>query len=600
MPDGVRIAADVWLGGNRCDRRPTILRQTRYFRSIRLRFPFSLAVANRPIDPSGLYSRQRRCFLKAGYAWVDVDVRGSGASTGTGISPWSRPEIDDAHRIVDWIVAQPWSDGNVGAMGISYDGTAAEMLLSRSHPAVKAVAPRFSCYNTFNDIAFPGGIPNTGFSKRWSKLNAALDANRLQDVAPRWFAPLTLVLTSGVSTVPGSEPLREQAVREHQHNFDVRQRSEQIIFADDDPDADQREPEDVYDEDGIRLRGSRLISPSSYRVAVMAGNAAIFGVSGWWDGAYARAAAQRFHATPTLGSRLLLGPWTHDGGWHIEHSNRAIKSRFDHNARLLRFFNEHLRGETSGLSGEPPVRYFTMIESKWKSAETWPPDGVCNRIFYLTADRQLRDQPAVQQQLLSYQQQPVGTGAWNRWSTQAELNGKVVYRDRRKLSNRMLTFRTHSLDRDCEVTGHGVVTLHVACTDHDPVVLVYLEDVDPSGKVLMVTEGGLRARHRRTLDDATLTSRIGLWQLGIPARSFMRIDDAPLQPVDQDSDVVPSQLAELQFDLLPTSYVFRSGHRLQISIATTDVDQFPNARSHTLWLAVGQPLASQVQLPIIA
>jgi len=111
----------------------------------------------------------------------------------------------------------------------------------------------------------------------------------------------------------------------------------------------------------------------------------------------------------------------------------TIKSRFDHDVRLLHFFDEHLRGENSGQSGEPPVRYFTMIESKWKSAETWLPDAVCNRTFYLTADRKLLDQPALQQQLLPYQQQPVGTGVRNRWSTQAELRGKVAYRDRRKL-----------------------------------------------------------------------------------------------------------------------------------------------------------------------
>ena len=160
MPAGVCIAVDVWLGGNR------------------------------------------------------GDVRGSGASTSTHIGPWPPPEIDDARSVVNRIIAQPWSDGNVVALGISCDGTAAEMLFSRSHPAVKAVAPRFSCYNTFKDIAFPGGIPNTGFSTKWSKLNAALDANRWQDVAPRWIAPLTRVLTSGISTVRGSERLREQAVRD--------------------------------------------------------------------------------------------------------------------------------------------------------------------------------------------------------------------------------------------------------------------------------------------------------------------------------------------------------------------------------------------------
>jgi len=138
-----------------------------------------------------------------------------------------------------------------------------------------------------------------------------LDANRLQDVAPRWIKPLTRILTSGVSAVLSSEALREQAVLEHLGNVDVPQRSEKITFADEDPEADQRAPEDRFDDDGVRLRGSRLISPSSYRTEILAGNAAIFGVSGWWDGAYARAAAQRFNAAPTQGSQLLLGPWTH-------------------------------------------------------------------------------------------------------------------------------------------------------------------------------------------------------------------------------------------------------------------------------------------------
>jgi putative CocE/NonD family hydrolase len=61
-------------------------------------------------------------FLAAGYAWVDVDVRGSGASGGVQTSLWSDAEVKDGAELVDWIIRQPWSSGVVGALGDSYDG----------------------------------------------------------------------------------------------------------------------------------------------------------------------------------------------------------------------------------------------------------------------------------------------------------------------------------------------------------------------------------------------------------------------------------------------------------------------------------------------
>jgi len=67
----------------------------------------------------------------------------------------------------------------------------------------------------------------------------------------------------------------------------------------------------------------------------------------------------------------------------------------------------------------------------------------------------------------------------------------------------------------------------------------------------------------------------------------MRIVDALLQLVEQDSDAVQSPLAELQSDLLATSYVFRSGHRRKMSLAMTDIDQFPSAHTTPRDLPLG-------------
>ena len=64
-----------------------------------------------------------RHFVPRGYALVVVDARGTGASFGTRDSfPQPRSERADYRVIADWIVAQPWSDGRIGATGISSRG----------------------------------------------------------------------------------------------------------------------------------------------------------------------------------------------------------------------------------------------------------------------------------------------------------------------------------------------------------------------------------------------------------------------------------------------------------------------------------------------
>jgi hypothetical protein len=85
--------------------RATILRQTRYARSLVPRGPLG-RLACAAIDHN---LHLRRAFLAAGFAWVDVDVRGSGASGGTQPFPWHPGEVADGAAVVDWIVAQPWS-----------------------------------------------------------------------------------------------------------------------------------------------------------------------------------------------------------------------------------------------------------------------------------------------------------------------------------------------------------------------------------------------------------------------------------------------------------------------------------------------------------
>ncbi len=173
MRDGVKIAITLYLPQDLPEgtKLPTILWQTRYWRAWKLRWPFSL-FADRTMEPVAE-------FVTRGYAWLSVDARGSGASFGNRPYPWSPDETRDGAELVDWILAQPWSNGKVGSYGTSYMGTTAEFLVVNQHPAVVAVAPRFSLFDGYADIAFPGGAPLAWFTENWGNYNRMLDGNEL-------------------------------------------------------------------------------------------------------------------------------------------------------------------------------------------------------------------------------------------------------------------------------------------------------------------------------------------------------------------------------------------------------------------------------------
>ena len=113
----------------------------------------------------------------AGYALVLVDARGSGASSGERPVEWSDAEVADMGEVTEWITSQPWSNGTVGAVGISYSGNTAELSAIPAHPALRAVAPLYSDFDPQFFLTMPGGVYNRGFVEAWNAANQALDAN---------------------------------------------------------------------------------------------------------------------------------------------------------------------------------------------------------------------------------------------------------------------------------------------------------------------------------------------------------------------------------------------------------------------------------------
>jgi putative CocE/NonD family hydrolase len=592
MRDGVRIAITLCLpaglaGGARL---PTILNQTRYFRAMEFRQPLRTLLRGGALHHIASTKRGRKRFVAAGYAWVDVDVRGTGASYGGRVSEWSPDEIRDGAEIVDWIVRQPWSNGKVGALGSSYGGASAEFLLATAHPAVRAIAPRFALFDAYPDIAFPGGIHATWFTETWGRANDALDRNAPHEVAGDWLK----LLVTGVQPVQKDRDRssRAGAIAAHADNYDVHEQALSLTFRDD------VAPSDPYHDQlgsGLELVGTPidctgsmdLMSPHNYWHDVESSGAAIYSYAGWFDGAYGHSAVKRFTTISTPGSRLTLGPWNHGGKWHVEPGRRLSKTSFDNEDELLRFFDSHLLERNTGIDAEPRVHYFTMGEGRWKSADSWPPPAT-TLTYHLAADRSLDLEPpaadsGADEYLVDH---TTATGEHSRWHTQAAIGEPVRYPDRSAEDEKLLTYTSAALRGSLEVTGHPVVTLFVSSTATDGTFFAYLEDVDEKGRVAYVTEGQLRAIHRRLSEQPRPYHQV------VPYRTFKRADAQPL---------MPGEVAELVFDLLPTSYLFPNGHRIRLAIAGADA-------SHFAILPGGPPTVhvhrsrlhdSRVELPVI-
>jgi putative CocE/NonD family hydrolase len=226
MRDGVEIAVDVVLPKNLPPgyKIPALLSQTRYWRNMELRVPFKWFLKPESLNPD--FKNFKPFFTSRGYALVLVDVRGTGASFGTWPYPWAADSIVDAGEIVDWIVAQSWSNGKVGGYGTSYVGTTAELLTVPHHPAVKAVIPMFNHPDAYTDIAFPGGVLNERFINDWGYFDRTLDRN----VVPQEFGFWGRLIVKGVKPVDADTDHRhlQEAVGAHATNGDVHRIAQDI------------------------------------------------------------------------------------------------------------------------------------------------------------------------------------------------------------------------------------------------------------------------------------------------------------------------------------------------------------------------------------
>jgi putative CocE/NonD family hydrolase len=148
MPDGVRLAADLYLPEGMDDEAlPVLLEYLPYRKDESRQRNFEL------------YSY----FIRHGYVVARVDIRGTGNSEGRTIPyEYSDIELNDGEQVIAWLAKQSWSSGQIGMFGISWGGFNSIQMAVRNPPALKAFIALMATEDLYQeDVHYIDGIMHT-------------------------------------------------------------------------------------------------------------------------------------------------------------------------------------------------------------------------------------------------------------------------------------------------------------------------------------------------------------------------------------------------------------------------------------------------------
>jgi uncharacterized protein len=280
-------------------------------------------------------------------------------------------------------------------------------------------------------------------------------------------------------------------------------------------------------------------------------------VVSWVDGLTADSALTHYASHPNTPLEVIIGSNTHPGGLDGDPFSSVPFAEARPSAREsfgddIAFIQRVQAGEAIGRS----IRYVVLGTDDWETSDTWPPAGVVVQSLAL-GPAALAAEPPARAAELAYRVDPTtSTGLLNRWASQRGT--PIHYGDRRNAPGQLLSFDAAPVAVDTEIAGNPELCLTLTTDQTDGIVLAYLEDVAPDGRVTYLSEGELRLLHRKTTG-AVCDPAPGT------ARSFERKDAAA---------VVPGTPMLLEIPFTATASLLRRGHRLRLSLAGADAGTF--------------------------
>ena len=306
----------------------------------------------------------------------------------------------------------------------------------------------------------------------------------------------------------------------------------------------------------------------------------------WFDAGTADSALRWFAAAPEAPIEVYLGAWTHGGGQRVDPLVPGTAESEPGAPVPARVFLDFVqRALTAPTQFRRSISYYTAGAAIWRKTASWPPAGLNATKFYFGPEDGLNALTAVSANgsdnyTVDF---TATTGKTNRWTTQLG-GGMVDYGDRAGADRKLRTYSSQPLDRDIEITGAPLLDLHIAATHPDGAVFVYLEAVQPDGKVVYLTEGELRLALRGP--NAAQDKLQGL------SPSFARADAAFLEP---------GKPVEAAIVLHTISAMIPKGDRLRVAIAGADADTFariPGEGAPIFTIYRSSALSSFIDIPM--
>jgi len=562
--DGTKIAIDVWLPQTLKpgQHAPALIKATPYWRGRQLTWIGKALVTflapDLAIEPDIAILNAR------GYAVVVVDARGTGASFGTLKIMFSDAEVNDYSSIADWIAKQSWSNGKIGAYGFSYRGISAANMASLSNPHIRAVAPLFDLTDLYL-LAYPGGTFAQYLLTAWGAQTRQLN----DGLVPCQDSLLCEIGIEGPKPVDADSDgsMLRAASAAHGTNYDVRRCTRAAPARDDKICAS-----------GLSLSDTSVIARKS---RIEARHLPFFALTGWLDESSPAQVLYRFKMFSNP-QEVVLGPFTHGGFEGDDPFGQKLDMPYAKQTTLMAdFFDRYLKDGPDRPIGKS-VRYYVIGGGAWRTSPSWPPPNSAIEKWYPDVGHSLRNAAPVAGSEAYNVDFSATTGALSGYRGQVDLS-KTDYGDRAKQDMRLLTYTSAPMTKDLEIAGDPVAHLRLSSSAATGLVIVYLEDVSPGGRVTYITQGLLNLEHRKLagLDAGGSTD---------PFHSFLRRDMAPM---------TPGTTEDITIAISPIAALIRKGHRLRIAIAGADannLERIPTFGDETLTVARGE--GSYVEVPV--
>ena len=492
-------------------------------------------------------------FNTLGYAYVGVNMRGTGCSGGS-YRFFEEAQVVDGYDMIEAIAAQDWVlDNEVGMVGISYPGISQLFVASAQPPSLVAITPISVLDDSYRATLYPGGILNTGFAVSWTQ-------ERMNEAKPYGQAWAKERADEGDEICTENQLLRLQ-------NPDL---TAEI-------DSNPYYASEVGDE----------INPSLFvpKIAVP-----VFMAGAWQDeqtGGHFPALIDDFTSAPHLYVTMV-------NGLHTESLSPSVFPR------MAEFLSLYVAKKVPDLSALPIVAgplgsgifgvevpidatnrfagldyadalaafeaedpFVVLFEqgaadgqpaasplARWSTSfDAWPIASAEATRYFLGDGGRLATELSTTGET-SYTADPTavpetfyegsGSGIWR---------ADVQYDWVRNPEGTAAVFTSEPFAEDVVILGPGSADLWITSSAVDTDLEVTISEIRPDGSEVYVQSGWLRASHR-ALDEAASTELA-------PVHTHLESDAAEL---------VPGEITPVRVDIFPVAHPIRSGSRLRITI----------------------------------